>query len=106
MMSNLTQGALYAHIAISKLVLNIKRVGSPLVQQAQASNKKTANAQCALYMIRELYRRNLIEKFGEKRISSRGMAEVENLEKSAQGGKSKLDLSKLKFWIVIHCIFI
>lgn len=77
-----SQGTLYSHIAISKLTLNIKRIGGILTQSAQASNKKTANAQCALNMMRELYRRGLIEKFGEKRISLSRLSESDTFEKA------------------------
>ena len=38
-------GSLYNHVATSKLILKIKHIGGILTQSAQASNKKTANAQ-------------------------------------------------------------
>ena len=47
---------------------------------SSASNKKTANAQCALKMVAELYQRDLIERFGEKnrsRMAISGLSEEE-----------------------------
>ena len=83
-------GAYISHSATSKLVLNIKRLGEPLVQISTASNKKAANAQCALQMVGELYRRNLIERFGEEKIQKR-LSSTLTGENESIGEKRKAD---------------
>ncbi|CAG5084660.1 Oidioi.mRNA.OKI2018_I69.PAR.g10704.t1.cds [Oikopleura dioica] len=100
-----SHGSQFQHIAISKLTLNIKKIGQ-ITQTAQASNKKTANAQCALNMVRELFKRGLIEKAGEKRrSSSTQMSCDENIEEVndadcdelTAGSKRKVDEVKEEF---------
>jgi hypothetical protein len=85
-------------------VLNIKRSDcGMLTQSAQASNKKTANAQCALSMIRELYRRNLIEKFGEKRIC--GAYVTEQMDVNGDTGEN-IFFTKNFFWKKTSCLLL
>lgn len=83
-------GSYLSHSATSKLVLNIKRLGEPLVQISTASNKKSANAQCALKMVGELYRRNLVERFGEDKIKPTPASLIGG-ENDQIGEKRKID---------------
>jgi len=85
------KGAYLSHSATSKLVLNIKRLGEPLVQISTASNKKAANAQCALKMVGELYRRNLIERFGEEKIQKPLSPTTMSGENESIGEKRKIE---------------
>ena len=85
------KGAYLSHSATSKLVLNIKRLGEPLVQISTASNKKAANAQCALKMVGELYRRNLIERFGEEKIQKPASPPLIGGENESIGEKRKIE---------------
>lgn len=102
-----SHGSQFQHIAISKLTLTIKKVGQ-ITQTAQASNKKTANAQCALNMVRELFKKGLIEKAGDKRLSSttagsdvgdKSMEEIIDAEcdELTAGSKRKVDEDKDEF---------
>ena len=52
-------------LTTSKLVLNFKRASEPIVIETKSSNKKQANANCAVLAVRELYRRGFIEQFGK-----------------------------------------
>ena len=85
------KGPYLSHSATSKLVLNIKRLGEPLVQISTASNKKAANAQCALKMVGELYRRNLIERFGEDKIQKPLSPALIGGENESIGEKRKIE---------------
>ena len=85
------KGPYLSHSATSKLVLNIKRLGEPLVQISTASNKKAANAQCALKMVGELYRRNLIERFGEDKIQKPHSPALIGGENESIGEKRKIE---------------
>ena len=85
------KGPYLSHSATSKLVLNIKRLGEPLVQISTASNKKAANAQCALKMVGELYRRNLIERFGEDKIQKPLSPALIGAENESIGEKRKIE---------------
>lgn len=54
-------------VSISTLEFNIERAKTrPLRVSVRASNKKTANSQCAKEMVRLLFKEGLIEKFGDK----------------------------------------
>ena len=50
----------------SRLELRFKRAQEPLVIETRSSNKKQANANCAVLAVRELYKRGFIEKFGTR----------------------------------------
>ena len=52
-------------LTTSKLVLNFKRATEPIVIETKSSNKKQANANCAVLAVRELFRRGFIEQFGK-----------------------------------------
>lgn len=99
-----SHGSQFQHIAISKLTLTIRKIGQ-ITQTAQASNKKTANAQCALNMVRELFKKGLIEKAGEKRLSSSTVSSDTCIEEVVDaecdeltaGSKRKVDEDKDEF---------
>ena len=64
----------------SLLKLDIKRLGpTPIIIRAKASNKKQANAQCAVIAVRRLFSLNVIEKHGDvpKRGREEDIMEVE-----------------------------
>lgn len=52
-------------LTTSKLVLSFKRAQEPIVIETKSSNKKQANANCAVLAVRELFRRGFIEQFGK-----------------------------------------
>ena len=66
---NIVEGTI-TKTTISKLKLDIKRLPHPLVVETRASNKKQANASCAVLAVRALFKHGLIEKFGERIMNS------------------------------------
>ena len=50
----------------SRLELRFKRASEPIIIDTKSSNKKKANANCAVLAVRELYKRGYIEKFGTR----------------------------------------
>ena len=52
-------------LTTSKLVLSFKRAQEPILIETKSSNKKQANANCAVLAVRELFRRGFIEQFGK-----------------------------------------
>ena len=64
---NHSEGPCHKKVSISTLEFNLDRATQqPLRVSVRASNKKTANAQCAKEMVRLLFKEGLIERFGEK----------------------------------------
>ena len=58
-------GVVANKLTTSKLVLNFKRTPEPIVIETRSTNKKQANANCAVLAVRELFRRGFIEQFGK-----------------------------------------
>ena len=50
----------------SRLELKFKRSPDAIVIETKSSNKKQANANCAVLAVRELFKRGFIEKFGTR----------------------------------------
>ena len=50
----------------SRLELKFKRSPDGIVIETKSSNKKQANANCAVLAVRELFKRGFIEKFGTR----------------------------------------
>ena len=50
----------------SRLELKFKRSSEPIVIETKSSNKKQANANCAVLAVRELFKKGFIEKFGTR----------------------------------------
>ena len=66
MILSITKSNMVNKMTTSRLELRFKRAQEPLVIETRSSNKKQANANCAVLAVRELYKRGFIEKFGTR----------------------------------------
>lgn len=90
---NIVEGTV-TKTTISKLMLDIKRLQQPLIVETRASNKKQANANCAVLAVRALFKHGLIEKSGEKIIHKGYHQKMEEDEGENDDGTQKHGLKR------------